>query len=72
MNLCSSPVLKEPMGSDKRVFDIFGLTPKDIMQMDLDTFIDFEKRVTNMRVENEKELIARVKHLEKTEREKGV
>lgn len=60
MALCSSPIIKEPMGSDKRLYDIYGLTPKDILAMDLDTLMDLEERVSRMRSENERELIARL------------
>jgi len=68
MDLCSSTIIKDPMGSDKRLYDIFGLTPIDLMKMDFDSFIDLERRVTQMRIENEKELIERVKHLKTQEK----
>lgn len=70
MDLCSSPILKEPMGSDKRLFDIFGLTPNDVLLMDFNTFKDLEKRVNKMRIENEKELIERMKVLKNSTAER--
>lgn len=69
MDLCSSPILKEPMGSDKRIYDIFGLTPVDILRMDFETLRDLEDRVSKMRISNEKELMARMKILKGAEKD---
>lgn len=54
MDLCEHVVLCDPMGSDKRVFDIYGYTPQDILQMDLTSFNDLHTRLIALETEHNK------------------
>lgn len=68
MQLCSRRILKDPMGSDRRVIDIFGYTPDDIMQMDYASFRDLEERLSNIETEHNESMDATAKQLQQEQR----
>jgi hypothetical protein len=45
MNLCLKPINRDPMGGDRFLVNILGLTPNDIFKFDFASFIDLEDRI---------------------------
>lgn len=61
IDLCSKVVIKEPMGSDKYLHDIFGLSFQDVMNMDPMALMHFEEITKKMIENNKKDLKERLK-----------
>jgi len=64
MSLCSRVILKDPMGTDKRLIDIFGYTPLDVFRHDYATFVELEERIAKIEEEHDKLMSEKVKDLE--------
>ena len=60
MTLALKPISREPMGGDKFIYNVLGLTPDDLMQFDFASLVDLEERIETLRADYEKE--AQTKH----------
>jgi hypothetical protein len=65
MDLCSRSILRDPMGSDKRLIDIYGYTPADLLDMDYASLIDIEERINEIEKEHDRHMTETTKTLEK-------
>lgn len=64
MSLCSRVILRDPMGSDKRLIDIYGYTPMDVFRHDYASFVELEERIAEIEEAHDKEMSSKVKDLE--------
>lgn len=64
MNLCSKVILRDASAPDKYLRDIYGYTPRDLMEMDYATFADLAEMVEDMADKNEAEMHAKMTELQ--------
>jgi len=64
MRVCSHVYLRDPMGNDKRMIDIFGYTPEDVLRHDYASFVELEDRLSSIEKEYDEDMKAKTKLLE--------
>jgi hypothetical protein len=52
------------MGNDKRMIDIFGYTPEDVLRHDYASFVELEDRLSSIEKEYDEDMKAKTKLLE--------
>ena len=70
MSLCSRVILKDPLGTDKRLIDIFGYTPMDVFKHDYASFVELEELIADIEENHDKMMADKARDLEEMRKEK--